>query len=544
MKYILCVALLFQCLISYSQDARKQAREYEEKQAANKRSEERIHQQYLNNLPNKSGTSSGGGTWLEQHRKSQQAAQAWLDSRKRKAADDYQPSEELILENRYRAAGIAQTVDYLRKTYTPFAEMIKKEGFKLYEGYHMAELLFSNAGKAADSVERELTLARHAKHEFDQRASAGSLEELFGLAIKFKVAGLSAITAVESLKIRFPDKTDDIDMMMIQLLPALADFSPFVLRDHLPEQNPNTEEDKRRVDIFKYLLQKYPVETARADAFTKDSPTKRLGYNDWLYNPKDQKSKPGLFLFILQAAEPEKPLPRTVNYFKEGYQVAFKRMQLAMQYFGYENNSKYLKGFTMADWKKIAQDKGLPVLDLTAAILTSNKTRSRLEDYPYLQGKGYQDVYEKKTLGYEKLVKSLAEEGDAHAMNAYAVRIAVGLVKGVPRKEATAWLYKAVDAGSFMGAINLNLARDWGIDEYMTEANLATADARILSFFDKASDKDNYEAAMLFCQNNWPDIMLNDGRQRVLARRFINHAASNGYAPAMQVLVNHPSLKL
>ena len=424
----------------------------------------------------------------------------------------------------------------------PFARMLQKEGFQLFEGFHMAELFFDHERQSLDSINRVLNVARYAKYQFDQLAATAGFDELVRLAFQFKVAGYSAITAIESLKKRFPDKSDDIDMVMVQLLPALGDYSPKVGMDYLMEQRLDPEAWNRSIEIFKYLLQKYPVETARADASSRDSPSKKYHYKMWLQESKDREAKAGLFLYILQAAEAEKPLARTARYFEEGYKVAFDRLQLATDFFQYEKNEKYINRLTLSDWKKIAQDKGLPVLDLMTG-MHFYRPCYRLEDYRYSQDKGYEETPAQKKFGYGTLVKKLAEEGDPDAMNAYAVRIAAGLVKGVPRKDAVTWLYKAVDAGSFMGAMNLNLARDWDIAEYMTESNLEMADARIHSFFDKASDKDNFEAAMLFCKNNWPDIMQNDGRQRLLARRFLNHAARNGYPPAMQVLATYPPLK-
>lgn len=64
------------------QDARKQAKVYEERQRADKEPERRIHQQYLNNLPNNAGTGTGQ-SWLDKQRQSEKKVQAWLDSRKR-----------------------------------------------------------------------------------------------------------------------------------------------------------------------------------------------------------------------------------------------------------------------------------------------------------------------------------------------------------------------------------------------------------------------------------------------------------------------------
>ncbi|RYY69510.1 MAG: hypothetical protein EOO13_09305 [Chitinophagaceae bacterium] len=341
----------------------------------------------------------------------------------------------------------------------PMKALYKAAGFTGYEteilGYsHLHSKLTSDKQKNIYSFEfvPQSVAAKDALIEFNNRFNSASFEELFDLVSSFNIAAFTALTSLQKLEKRFPEKKAIIGASY--MMHTASFWGKYNDNTYLPQYDKAEEGVKKTMlDIFRNWLKTYPegAMMVASQAHPQYNPLKIIAAQTFENGDYDEAAQ--VAILALQA-----PL-----LWKDDLGKSRDAIAAFSNIFRHPKHKKlYL--FTAADIKGIAENHGLPAR-MVIEWLTGEETDK------YTTAGKWRDEYAhtfKLTYGesgYDKILKELGENGDGDALNAYAYGLAFGVSKGKPASAVALW-NKAADSGSSWAMYNLLLATKWGFKWY------------------------------------------------------------------------------
>jgi hypothetical protein len=508
--------LLFATANIYAQDYRDMARQYEQRKADNARAETRINQQYLNNLPNQRSSAINIATPTET-KAEKQAEES------RKWSDMYKPTAEELKSQRIMAGRQRLDAANFKIKNQAIALELSQLGFTMNESYTLANLATTAAENNNTEEMAKLPLAKSSIQQFNAKASTGSYDELVTLALGFRAATYTATKAFQQIEARFPDKSAEINLMILKIMPGY-----FAARNgYLKEQEQTAAQNYLMGDAFIKLLKMYPVETNTMASQCVLDPFQLGSVGGWMYNKEDLDQKATIFLHILQYCKVTTPIARPVNFSYDGYKDQIQMVRGCNNFFG--KHPEFIKKLKLSFWEEVAADNHIPVTDIMAHLsFSGNVSMGSLKFY---HKKIDEDGYHLVSGNYYNynipdMVAELAKKGNADAMNAYAI---AKFTKGgkSAHREAIALLKNAAAKGHYMATLNLYDATTWNIDGYDdSDGKIANS---TYAYIEKGTAEDAYAAAYFFSDGGlWQRAAEKSTPKLAFAAKLLKLAADKG----------------
>lgn len=362
----------------------------------------------------------------------------------------------------------------------PYQEARVREGFTTGEGQAMAlrDLRYDAGSQQMVALNDPAVAAvRQAYGTFVAQRGTASLEELLALVRQFEPAGYTALRELRALATRFPARQRELELAELHALPfALGHHQATALR----EKDRMIEAEDIKGDVlnrFEALSAKYPAEAqvAATECYDGADP-----YSQLAWYAKRRDDYPAAASYYRQMLE----VPFGAH--RDGNDVYWNRFYNAYNVFTHKGVKNPLAKLQEADWVRLARLQGIPVAFLMGQMLFDTPlygTLQRNRSNPYT-ARVHPDFVGSK---YGKMLRHLAETGDAQALNDYAVLVAGGKVPGQAPAQALPMLEQAAAGGSIYAAVNLSWATTWGLPGY---ADQAAGRAKLETYLAKASPAD------------------------------------------------------
>jgi hypothetical protein len=349
MRYRLFFMLILLSAAAHGQDYRTQARQYEQRKQDNKVAEQRIHQQYLNNLPNSASGTPGN-----------RAAAAELERLFKKESTVPAVSlDEQIKRQLEFTAGWRKDIEREKnyeKTYGTLADTLKAAGFTYPEAYYMSKYGINGSTSSPRAI-LEIMNAKIALRDFKTAYPSASYQKLLQLALAYRMAGLTCISSLRKIELRFPEKKGDIDLMVLKIMPAFYQYTSTTLDIEHASQAQNNY----MMDMFTALLKKFPIEANNMADTCLASPYSSIQAREWMKKRDDLDQKAAIFFCILQAPETADSKP---GYHEGNQQRKLEKLLGCLRFFRY--HPSYLKDLSADDWQRIELAKGLTAAEMKA----------------------------------------------------------------------------------------------------------------------------------------------------------------------------------
>ena len=528
----------------YAQDAN------EIRQKQMKDNNESLNNVYLNNLPNQKAVGSGSLSAEELEKVAEKLKRAtqgnnnYIDSRTE--ADKARIRKEINDRWYYEK----KRGDELIKTYGEMAEEIVKLGFTKHEGYRLARYATLPADgdtKGFDAVNN----ATNAFVLFNENFDIATYDELVALAQTYKLAGYSCIVSLRKIALRFPERSSELDLLLLNQLPYFYGYKDVTDKLIDFEVTPRAESESVATDFIR-LFEQNPIATNNVAFHCIMSPYESYAVRVWM---EQNKNKLGdKFLMILKSEDvmitkDDADTYYNASYYKQYYKQDILKLLGCNYYF--RKHKTLIKKLTIKDWKEISRAKGIAATDIMPFLVTNGWDRETLRSFSAYKGtkeRGYNEFYNlDEGFGFPEMIKELALNGDVAAMNAYGIRIAsrVGNAAKIPETEAVEWLVKAARAGYFASVINLWLGFERDITGYDSDENITRVSNEIISYFEAADAETAFRGALTYTEGiSWDIVQQQNQSGFIYAKIVLNSAAKKGSTKAIKILNDFPRLKI
>lgn len=511
---------------------------------------ESLNNVYLNNLPNQKTVRAGSLSAdelekvAEKLKRATQGNNNYIDSRTE--ADKARIRKEINDRWYYEK----KMGDEIIKTYGETAEEIVKLGFTKHEGYRLARyatLPPDGDIKGFDAVNN----ATNAFVLFNENFDIATYDELVALAQTYKLAGYSCIVSLRKIALRFPERSSELDLLLLNQLPYFYGYKDVTDKLIDFEVTPIAESESVATDFIR-LFEQNPIATNNVAFHCIMSPYESYAVRVWM---EQNKNKLGdKFLMILKSEDvmitkDDADTYYNASYYKQYYKQDILKLLGCNYYF--RKHKTLIKKLTIKDWKEISRAKGIAATDIMPFLVTNGWNRETLRSFSAYKGtkeRGYNEFYNlDEGFGFPEMIKELALNGDVAAMNAYGIRIAsrVGNAAKIPETEAVEWLVKAAKAGYFPAIINLWLGFERDITGYDSDENITRVSNEIVSYFEAADAETAFRGALTYTEGiSWDIVQQQNKSGFIYAKIVLNSAAKKGSTKAIKILNDFPRLKI
>lgn len=540
---------LFYVIVTFTSSVFAQD-DLEIRQKAMKDNNESLNTVYLNNLPNQKTVRAGSLSADELEKVAEKLKRAtqgntnYIDTRT--DADKARVRRE-IDDSRYYQK---KRDDELIKTYGEMAEENVKLGFTKNEGYRLARyatLPTDGDTKGFDAVNN----AKNAFVLFNENFDIATYDELVALAQTFKLAGYSCIVSLRKIALRFPERSSEVDLLLLNQLPYFYGYKDVTDKLINFEATPIAENENVAKDFIR-IFEQDPIVTNNVAFQCIMSPYESYAVRDWM---EQNKNKLGdKFLILLRSEDAmitteDADTYYNASYYKQYYKQDILKLLGCSLYF--RKHKTLIKKLTLKDWKEISRAKGIAATDIMAFLVSNGWDRETLRSFSAYKGtkeRGYNEFYNlDQGFGIPEMIKELALNGDVAAINAYGLRIAsrIGSAAKIPETEAVNWLIKAARAGDFPAVINLWLGFGRDITGYDSDENIARVSSEIVSYFEAADAETAFRGALTYTEGiSWDIVQQQDKSGFIYAKKVLDIAAKKGSVNALKVLKKFPRMRI
>ncbi len=308
--------------------------------------------------------------------------------------------------------------------------------------YRLSKLSITDEASYSPDYENLLEMSAYVKVFNDELATA-KFEDLVQTIMQYQILSLTAIESVNKLKVKFPNREFETNLLIVQLLPGFFDGISFDKSFHNYYRHLDwktiSDQDPKWVEMTKLyagIYKKYPRQVA-------DLIGKMPGFSKqyWLLSK----------LFYEQDMGPKEPLLKSIF----GEKLKPNKEAEELKYLFMHTPNKLIT--TIDDGFRDALIRNMDVDEISALSTLHNMPASDI-----FIGQVWGDAYDRGSPTYLnakynesdwiktdylgknkiKLIRAFAEKGDKDAMTVLALRISRGFEKE-KRSEALAWIQKA-----------------------------------------------------------------------------------------------------
>ena len=307
---------------------------------------------------------------------------------------------------------------------------------------------------------------------FAEKESTATYDELIYYALKSTFYPVSALKNFEKLQKRFPEKTEEIDKLILtQLIPVF--FNGF--HDEKEGVHFNSyihlkfyKEDDLFLDKYLELEEKYPALAMEVNEIitTENTPFVRLAQrSNSKFNSKEAEG------YALKQLNVQCVSPFSINKMARS-----KNYYLYLNFYG--DNGGELRKFDAEDWIYYAKRQDVSVVKLLKYMNFIENTVEECERYlgncdklscygchRYKKSDGFKIKSSDFKYNTKEIIAACAKLNEPSALNMYGLMIAAGIIKE-DKIKCLEYFKKAAELGDYNGALNYQMAGAWNIKGY------------------------------------------------------------------------------
>ena len=331
---------------------------------------------------------------------------------------------------------------------------------------------------------------------FSEKETTATYDELIYYALKSTFYPVSALKNFEKLQKRFPEKTEEVDQLILtQLIPVF--FNGFHDEKEGVHFNPYThlrfyKEDNLFLDKYLELEKKYPALSMRVNEMitSENTPFVRLAQRAHSKFNTEEAEGYALKQLNVQCISPfsKSEYARKPNYY------------LYLNFYGDDGGE--LRKFEAEDWLYYAKRQDISVVKLLKYLRFIEESVTECEKYfgrcensscqacHYEKGNGFTIKSSDFNFNAKEIIAQCAKLNDPSALNMYGLMIAAGIIKE-DKIKCLEYFKKAAELGDYNGALNYEMAGAWNIKGYKL-SDYEEAQNILANFKKDPTKKDEY----------------------------------------------------